>query len=80
MQQQPRAERQDFDVALGGLEYPVSRAGVINHARDHGGVDAEAIAVVEQLPDREYASADDLREALLAVYAAHELPPSAAPL
>ena len=78
--QQPRAERLDFAVALGGLVYPVSRAGVINHARDHGGVDAEAIAIVEQLPDREYASADDLREALLAVYAAHDVPPGGAPL
>ena len=80
MQQQPRAERQDFEVALGGLVYPVSRDGVINHARDHGGVDTEAIAMVEQLPEGEYSSPEELAEALRAIYAAHDLPPTAAPL
>ena len=80
MQQQPRAERQDFEVALGGLVYPVSRDGVINHARDHGGVDSEAIAIVEQLPDGEYASREELEAALRVIYDAYDLPPSAAPI
>ena len=78
--QQPRAEHQDFEVALGGLAYPVSKDAVLNHARDHGGVDAEAIGIIEQVPEREYASREDLDRALRAVYQERDVPPAATPL
>jgi hypothetical protein len=80
MQPQPHAERQDYDVALGGLRYPVSKDGILNHARDHGGLDTEVIAMLTQLPEREYNSHQDVTAALRLLYAAREVPPPAAPL
>jgi hypothetical protein len=80
MQHQPHAERQDFQVAIGGLEYPVSKDGILNHARDHGGLDSEVIAVLVQLTDREYEDQTDLEQALRTVYSEQDVPPDAMPI
>ena len=77
---QPHATRQDFEIALSGLEYPVSVDALVRHARDHGGVDTEVEAVVAQLPDRPYESAEDLTAALRAVYLQQGVPEESVPL
>ncbi|MFN8584469.1 MAG: DUF2795 domain-containing protein [Dehalococcoidia bacterium] len=67
---QPRATREDFERALAGLEYPVSKAAVVRKAQDHGGIDTEADAILAQLPDRSFDSFPDLVEAIRATYRA----------
>jgi hypothetical protein len=80
MQHHPHAERQDFQVAIGGLAYPVSKDGILNHARDHGGLDTEVIAILDQLADRDYASPEDLEQALRLIYSEQDVPPEAMPI
>lgn len=65
---QPRATREDYERALAGLPYPVSKAAVVRKAEDHGGIDAEVDAMLMQLPDRSFASFEDLIEAIRATY------------
>ncbi|MGE0227600.1 MAG: DUF2795 domain-containing protein [Dehalococcoidia bacterium] len=65
---QPRATREDYERALAGLEYPVSRAAVVRNARDHGGLDTEVAAFLEQLPDRAFDSFSDLVQAIRTLY------------
>ncbi|MGE0135527.1 MAG: DUF2795 domain-containing protein [Dehalococcoidia bacterium] len=65
---QSRATREDYDRALAGLEYPVSKAAVVRNARDHGGLDTEVAALLDQLPDHTFDSLSDLVAAIRALY------------
>ena len=66
----PNASKRDYEVAFAGLEFPVSKAAVINRARDNGGIDREVYATLAQLPDRSLKSMDDLQQAVRAIYVA----------
>jgi hypothetical protein len=67
---QPRATRDDYDRAFDGLAYPAPIAAVIRKARDHGGIDAEVLPMLEQIPDRTFHSYGELLGTIHDVYAA----------
>lgn len=69
---QPAAQKDDFERALEGLEYPVSHIQIVKAARDHGGIDTEAIRVLEQLPERDYTNEEDVITEIRAIYAAED--------
>ncbi len=76
----PHATRVDFRDAFAGLAFPTSKAGVLNKSRDRGGIDREVFAILLQLPNRSYASLDDLQEAVRGVYLAVGVAPDELPL
>jgi hypothetical protein len=77
---EPRATRQDYELAFNRLEFPLSKDAILIHAADHGGLDSEVNAMLAQLPDERYDSLDELHEALRAVYAAQGVAPEAIPV
>ena len=76
----PNASKRDYEVAFGGLDFPASKAAVINRARDNGGIDREVYAILTQLPDRTLESIEDLQEAVRAIYIAVGAAPDSLPL
>lgn len=64
----PHATKQDFNEALKGFHYPISRAAILNMGRDKGGIDREVARVLSVLPDRRYNSEAEVIEAIRAVY------------
>jgi hypothetical protein len=64
----PHATKQDFNEALKGFHYPISRAAILNMGRDKGGIDREVARVLSVLPDRRYNSEADVIEAIRAIY------------
>ena len=76
----PNATKRDYEIAFTGLDLPTSKAAVINRARDNGGIDREVYATLSQLPDRPFASMEELREAVRAIYVADGAAPDSLPL
>lgn len=64
----PHATKQDYELALKGFHYPISKSAIINMGRDKGGVDREVARVLADLPDRRYKNVDEIKEAVRAVY------------
>jgi hypothetical protein len=48
---------------LKGIDYPANKEKLIKHAQQHG-ADEQAISVLEQLPDEEYASPTKVSKAV----------------
>jgi hypothetical protein len=67
---EPAAQKDDWERALEGLEFPASLVYIIRTARDRGGIDREVHAILERLPEQEYDTYDDLIAGVRAVYAA----------
>ena len=65
---QPHASKHDWTAAFAGLQFPSSRAAIVNRALDHGGLDHEVKVVVERLPDKVYKSTADLQDAIRSTY------------
>lgn len=76
----PNATKRDYEVAFAGLDFPASRAAIINRARDNGGIDREVYASLSKLPDRPLASIEELRQAVRAIYVADGASPDSLPL
>jgi hypothetical protein len=49
----------DFARALKGLDFPASRAAIVNKIKDHGGIEGHVIELAEQLPSRVYSWEQD---------------------
>lgn len=47
---------------LGGLDYPVKKAEIIRHARDHG-ADKKVLDTLKLLPGNDFNSPNDISEA-----------------
>lgn len=52
----------DFLHAFHGLDFPASRSQIVGAAKDTGGLNGDVIVILEQLPERMYATAEDLTE------------------
>jgi uncharacterized protein DUF2795 len=65
------ADADEFMRALHGLDFPASRAQVVNKAKDKGGLDTEVLYIFEQLPDRTYETPEELRAAVIDAYETH---------
>jgi hypothetical protein len=76
----PHATRVDFRDAFAGIAFPTSKSGVLNKCRDCGGIDREVFAILLQLPNRPFASLDDLQEAVRAIYLAVGVAPDDLPV
>ncbi len=48
---------------LSGIDYPVSKEDLVNHARDKG-ADENIIEALEKLPEQTYESANDVSQAI----------------
>ena len=63
------ASQKDYDRALEGVDFPVSRDGALNAAKDKGGLDAEVSFILGQLPaEGSYGSRAELDAAIASVY------------
>ena len=74
-------DAKDFLHALHGVTFPASRSELVGAAKDTGGLNGDVILALEQLPERTYATADDLTEEIGRIYAAMgvaAVPPAAA--
>lgn len=60
----------DFLHAFHGLDFPASRTQIVNAAKDTGGLNGDVLLVLEQLPERMYATAEDLTEEVQRVHVA----------
>ena len=76
----PNASKRDYEVAFGGLDFPASKAAIINRARDNGGIDSEVYATLSQLPDQSLASLEDLQQAVRTIYIANGAASDSLPL
>ena len=76
----PNATKRDYEVAFAGLDFPVSKAAVINRARDNGGIDREVYVILSQLPDGSLKSIADLQQAVRTIYIAGGAEPDSLPL
>jgi Protein of unknown function (DUF2795) len=77
---EPAAQRGEYDRALEGVEFPVSKLEILERARDKGGLDHEVIAMLESLPQDEYETLDALTAAVREMYIADGYDASALPL
>ena len=66
----PHASKQDYAKAIAGLEFPISRDGLIRGAKDKGGVDREVGMVISMLNDKKFSSEDELLARIRATYIA----------
>lgn len=66
----PHATKADYELAFKGFHYPISRAAILNMGRDKGGLDREVAIILKQLPDRKYATVDEVKDAVRSVYRA----------
>lgn len=62
------ADPQEYLRALEGLEFPASQPAIVRRARDTGGLDTEVMYVLERMPERTYASLEDIGEEIERVY------------
>lgn len=76
----PHAGKNDYEAAFKGFHYPISRAAVLNGGRDKGGLDREVGYVLSLLPEGRFASEDELKDAVRAVYRAQGVEEAALPL
>ena len=76
----PNASKRDYEVAFAGLDFPASKAAVLNRARDNGGIDREVYATLSQLPNQSFASMEDLQQAVRLIYIASGAAPDSFPL
>ena len=59
----------DILHAVHGVDFPTSRGQLVGAAKDIGG-NGNVIRILERLPDRTYASAEDLTQEVQRAYAA----------
>jgi len=76
----PHASKKDYEVAFTGLDFPTSKAAVVNRARDNGGLDREVKEIVLKLPERTFATLEELQEAVRAAYLAEGVAEDAVPV
>lgn len=62
------ADPKDFLHAFHGLDFPASRSQIVNAAKDTGGLNGDVLLILEQLPERMYASAEDLTQEVQCVH------------
>jgi hypothetical protein len=76
----PHASRKDYEIALAGLDFPTSKAAVINRARDNGGIDNEVFDTVARLPDTSFETLEELHQAIRDIYVADGVRREALPI
>jgi hypothetical protein len=65
----PYVGPKDLLHAFHGLDFPASRSQIVGAAKDTGGLNGNVIPMLEQLPERMYATTKDLTEEVQRMYA-----------
>jgi|GEM_PF-4859064 len=58
----PTASPTDVARALRGVDLPQNKRGLVEHAKKGDSASPEAVAVLEQIPDREYKTMADVEK------------------
>jgi Protein of unknown function (DUF2795) len=77
---QPHAGKRDYDLALGGIEFPASLSEIMKRARDVGGIDHEVHDVIGRLGQESYDSLEQLVQEIRDIYLADGIPADKLPL
>lgn len=64
------ATAREFDEALSAVDWPASKASIVNRAADKGGINAEVNYVLGEIEDRTYETRAELDGEIERVYAA----------
>ncbi|MEO8456842.1 MAG: hypothetical protein ABI559_03415 [Chloroflexota bacterium] len=64
----PAAQSDDWERALRGVDFPISKLGLIRDVRENGGIDHEVIATIEKLRNDGWDSQDELVADIRAQY------------
>lgn len=70
----PAADKTDYERALEGLDFPLSKVALVRAIHDRGGIDHEVLTMVERLPQDEYEDLGSLVADIRAEYAAEGFP------
>ena len=65
---QPHAGKQDYNKAIAGLEFPISRDGLLRGTKDKGGIDREVAMILDMLQDNKFNSEDELFQKIRHIY------------
>ena len=66
----PYVDPKDFLHAFHGLDFPASRSQLVGAAKDTGGLNGNVMLILEQLPERMYATTKDLIDEIQRMYVA----------
>ena len=65
---QPHAGKQDYNKAIAGLEFPISRDGLLRGTKDKGGIDREVAMILDMLQDNKFNSEEELFQKIRYIY------------
>lgn len=65
---EPAAVSADWERALEGLDFPISKIALVRAEADRGGIDSEVRMILKQLPADGYDTHDELIAAIRAQY------------
>lgn len=77
---QPHAGKRDYELALHGIEFPVSLSAIMRRARDVGGIDHEVHEMIGRLQRDSYDSREQLVQEIRELYLAAGSSPEALPI
>jgi hypothetical protein len=77
---QPHAGKRDYDLALGGVHFPVSLSEIMKRARDVGGIDHEVHDVIGRLQRDSYDTREQFVQDIREIYLADGTAPDKLPL
>ncbi len=80
MRPTPHASKSDYNKALAGFHYPISKDAITRMAADKGGLDREVRRILAQIPARKYNSAEEVQDAVRWVYLMNGVPEDALPI
>jgi NAD-dependent dihydropyrimidine dehydrogenase PreA subunit len=64
----PHAGKQDFKKAIAGLEFPISRDGLLRGTKDKGGIDREVAMILEMINNSKFISEEELFAKIRSTY------------
>jgi len=64
----PHAGKQDFKKAIAGLEFPISRDGLLRGTKDKGGIDREVAMILEMINNSKFISEEELFAKIRSIY------------
>lgn len=76
----PAAEPADYERALNGVDFPLSKPGLMRDVRENGGIDREVLEMIERLPADEWDDRESLIHDLHAAYLAEGYDESVIPI
>ena len=59
---------EDYNKAIAGLEFPISRDGLLRGTKDKGGIDREVAMILDMLQDNKFNSEEELFQKIRYIY------------